>query len=114
MVTSANAKATVKPPCTAIGEVTVKVRVVVPAVPSVTVGLEIVSVVASSLVIVPVPTAPVVMLAAATGVTGVTVPSVTVNVSSPSTTTSPLTLTVIVCVSPAVPAKVSGLVVTAV
>ena len=45
---------------------------------------------------------------------GVTVPSVTVNVSLPSTTTSPVTLTVIVCVSLAVPAKVSGLVVTAV
>ena len=54
------------------------------------------------------------MLAAATGATGVTVPSVAVNVSSPSTTRSPLTLTVIVCVSPAVPANVSGLVVTAV
>ena len=79
-----------------------------------TVGLEIVSVAVSSLVIVPVPTAPVVMLAAATGATGVTVPSVAVSVSLPSITTSPLTLTVIDCVSSAVPAKVSGLVVTAV
>jgi len=54
----------VKPPCTAALEVTVKVSVVAPPVPSVTVGLSMVKIEVSSLVIVPVPTAPVVMAAA--------------------------------------------------
>src|SRR5215471_11732248 len=58
VVTCAAANATVKPPCTADGDVTVNVSVVVPApVPSVTVGLSIVSVSTSSFVMVPVPTA---------------------------------------------------------
>ena len=42
-VTSANVKLTVKPPCTAAGEVTVKVITEVPALPSVIVGLVIVN-----------------------------------------------------------------------
>src|SRR5262249_26924702 len=111
-VTPATLKATVKPPATALDDVTVKVMAVVPLLPSVTVGLLMVTVLVSSFVMVPVPTAPVVMLSADTGGTGVTVPSVSVNASFPSTVVSPLTLTVMVCVSPAVPVKDNGLLVT--
>ena len=89
----------------------VKVIVVVPLFASVMVGLLMVSVLVSLLVIVPVPTAPEVMLAAATGAIGVTTPRVIVKVSSPSMTASPLTLIVMVLVSFAVPENVSGLLV---
>ena len=58
------------------------------------------------------PDAPVMMLPAATGAVGVTAPRVMAKVSVPSTTVSPTMLTVIVLVSPAVPVKDSGLVVT--
>ena len=86
MLISVTAKATVKPPATACDEVTVKFIAVVPALPSVIVGLLMVSVEESSLVIVPVATAPVTMLAAATGTTGVTAPRVTVKVLCGSAT----------------------------
>ena len=80
----------------AVGEVIVNVMAVEPALPSATVALEIVSVLVSSFVIVPVPVAPVTMLAAATGATGVTAPSVMEKVSFPSMIVSPVRLTVIV------------------
>ena len=46
--------ATVNPPCTALADVTVNVKVFVPPVPSVTVGLLIANVCESSLLMVPV------------------------------------------------------------
>ena len=107
-------KATLKPPCTALGDVTVNVKVVVPPVPSLIVGLLIVSVSVSSLVMVPVATAPLVMAAVCTAVAAVTVPNVSVNCSLASMMASPVMFTAIVCVSPAVPMKVSGLVVVTV
>ena len=52
------------------------------------------------------------MLPGGTDPDGVTVPSVIVNVSFPSTIWSPLMVTAMFFVSPAVPLKVSGLAVT--
>ena len=97
------------PSCTALADVTVNVSVFVPPVPSVTVGLLIVNVSTSSLLIVPVPTAPVVMASLCVAVAADTVPSVTVNCSFASTIASVVISTEIVCVSFAVPANVSGL-----
>ena len=76
---------------------------------SVIAGTEIVRPAVSSLVIVAVAEAPVVIAASWTAVVAVTSPSVMLNVSSSSTTSSPLIVTLIECVSPSVPAKVSGL-----
>ena len=63
----------------------------------------------SSSVIVPVPTAPVVMAAICVAVVFVTAPKVMVNCSLASTIESVAILTEIVCVSPTVPVKCSGL-----
>src|SRR5438552_32393 len=103
-------KATVKPPCTAALDVTVNVIVVVPPVPSVTVGLVMLKNSLSSIVMVPVPTAPVVMAAACVGVVPPTAPSVTVNCSLASTMASVVMFLLFVCVSPAVPSTLSLLV----
>ncbi len=61
---------------------------------------------------VPLPTAPVVMSSAAVGSILDRAPNVTVKVSSSSLTSSATTATRMVCVSPAVPKKATGLVVT--
>jgi len=73
---------------------------VTPALPSVMVGLVIDSVLESSFVIVPVPTAPVTTPVSEAGATA---PSVTVKVSLASTMVSPTTSMMIVWVSPPCP-----------
>ena len=99
------------PPCTALADVTVNVNVFVPPVPSLTVGLLIVNVSTSSLLIVPVPTAPVVIAALCVAVVPATVPSVIVNCSLASMIASVAIFTEMVCVSLTVPVKESGLLV---
>ena len=90
-----------KPPATALFSVAVNVSTVVPALPSATDASAIVSAALSSLLIVPVAVS--VMTTAAFE----TVFNDTEKVSFASTLVSPLTVTVNVSDSPAVPAKVS-------
>ena len=108
-------KATSKPPSTSASSVTVKVSVAVPApVPSVMLTSSMVKLAASSLLIVPAAESPVVITASCTAVVPVTSPRVMVKVSLSSTISSPTIVTEMACVSPAVPVKVIGLLVTAV
>src|SRR5438552_3942510 len=98
---SAAAKATVKPPCTAAGDVTTKFIVVVPApVPSTTVGLLIVNVSAAlaAYVILAELAAGVQTSALRSGVAAVTVPRVILKVSLGSRMASRVMFTLIVCV----------------
>ena len=81
----------------------------VPMWASVMLGLLTARVFESSLVMVPVPTAPVTMLDAEAVPSGVTEPRVTASVSFPSTIVSPMIVTLICLVSPALPRNVSGL-----
>src|SRR5258707_132854 len=94
-----------------MGEVTVQVSVMVPLAPSVTDGLLIVKVSLSSLVIVPVPVAPVVMAAAWVAVVLNNAPTTEIYSLSLQDALPILMFTLIVCVSPATPANVSGLLV---
>ena len=96
--------ATSNPPSTSFGDVTVKVTVWSTLV-SVIVGALIDSVLVSSLPIVPVADAPVLIAAICVAVALLTVPKTTLKVSCASTIVSPLIVTLTDCVSPGVPLK---------
>jgi len=90
--------------------VTVKVNGVVPLFPSsFTASVAAIDKAVLLLTMVPVAEPPVMMRDACTGETGVTVPRWIEKVSFGSTFVSPLMVTVIFLVSPALPAKLSGL-----